>query len=323
MAETSHRLTNKEIFDSIRNTNLLSDATKELYMKRLSTVLSEFRPIRTLYQQLLDPNGFRRSLDEYNRRLSYDTKKRLSAATLAQFYGIMSSILIHHEDVQEDNPELLSRWKDLRREVAKPVDEHYDSNEPNGKQERANMSWDDIVKVRDSLKPNSYEKLLVSMYTMISPVRSDLDLVELHNKYPKNKDEGNHIVLGKINKMILNDYKTSKNYHTIEIDLPEELISVIKASLEAHPRHHLFVTKQGKAYDKPNTWNAWANRKVKKIFDNKDFTLTMFRHIYLSRKDLDLGDKTRKEKGEIAKNMQHSIDMQNRYEWKDKKKESD
>ena len=59
---------------------------------------------------------------------------------------------------------------------------------------------------------------------------------------------------------------------------------------------------------------AWANRVLKDLF-NKDFTLTMLRHIYITRRDLKLEEKSGTEREKIAKMMGHSVEQQGRYLW--------
>ena len=62
-------------------------------------------------------------------------------------------------------------------------------------------------------------------------------------------------------------------------------------------------------------FSAWANEKLSSIF-SKTFTLTLFRHIYLSElpKDITVEDRQR-----ISQLMGHSIVVQMTYQWNEER----
>ena len=86
-------------------------------------------------------------------------------------------------------------------------------------------------------------------------------------------------------------------------------------------KKYLFVQKNGEPYDKPNTFNKWANRTLKKIFKKDNFSLTTLRHIYITRRDLKLEEKSGLERDKIAKVMGHSVGTQQNYLWHTYEKE--
>ena len=99
----------------------------------------------------------------------------------------------------------------------------------------------------------------------------------------------------------------------MEIDLPVELIKEIDESLKLKPRKYLFVSTNGEAFNNSNSFNKWANRELKKIFNKKNISLTTLRHVYISGQNMD--GKTRMERNKIAKKMMHSVDTQDKYRW--------
>jgi len=110
---------------------------------------------------------------------------------------------------------------------------------------------------------------------------------------------------------------TDKKYGRIEIEIPKELYEEIKLSIKINPRKYLFVSSgNNKPYKEGKTFNSWANKTLKKVLGKKNFTLSMFRHIYISRRDLKLEEKSGLEQDKLAKIMGHNInDQQKKYSW--------
>ena len=292
-------------YNYIENTKLLKKVSKQLYIRRLNIIQNEFFTKKpSIYWIMNNLDKFKTAL------LNYGKRTGLSRNTLSGFYVPIISLLLAFRDIQEKQPTLLKEWKQSKDSIID--NEHIMNNEPNEKQKKALITFDEIEKIRNKLPDGSDGKLIISLYTMIPPLRADFDKVRIYDKDPNN-DKENYIVLNK-KKLILNKYKTDKVYGKKEINLPKELMKQINLSLEKKQRDYLFIQKNGNPYIS-NSWNIYANRLLKKII-NENFSLTMFRHIYISRPDLDLNNKTLKEKQEIADQMGHSIETQSKYYWK-------
>lgn len=311
-------ITNTQFMNFVKNTKILSQNTKNIYIKRLSTINCEFEPKQTLLYWILHPQEFKKALLDYKNKPNLNTKKRLSAQSISQFLTVMISLILHHQEIQEMHPDLLGQWKKMKNDINEEVIEHYDSNKPNERQAKALFSFKELEEIRDNLPIGSDARLLLSLYTMIPPLRSDFDNVKLYFDTPSH-NEGNYILFPPSGDpiLVLNIFKTHKVYESIKEKIPPLLFEEIKASLKLKPREYLFVNQKGLPYDKRGSWNVWANRLLKKILKNPSFNLTMFRHIYLSREDLNLSHKTRKERKEISNLMGHSLDQQDKYTWKD------
>ena len=149
----------------------------------------------------------------------------------------------------------------------------------------------------------SYERLLLMMYTEIPPLRSDFYQTKIYRTESCSWD-GNYIVLGNQSVLVLQKYKTAKVYKTLRIDLPPILVFEIEASLAKNPRNYLFVSTRTKTpYTRPNSYNRWANRVLKKLFGNENISLSMLRHIYVSRRDLKLEDKSGLEQDKMGHSL--------------------
>ena len=151
----------------------------------------------------------------------------------------------------------------------------------------------------------------VSKDMMLYEHLKDVDYGDRENILPIN-----YIVLSD-KKLVLQKYKTSGSYGTLVINLPDILINEINNVMNSRNNNdYLFISKQtGKYYKKEGTFNRWANRTLKKIFNNKYFNLTMLRHIYITRRDLKLETRSGLEQQSVAKLMGHSIEQQRKYLW--------
>ena len=310
----------KEIPDSqfikdIENTNLLSILSKKTYLKQLYKITNDFfDPPRSIHWVIHNPDKFIEACDEW---VSKKSKPYLQS-TKAQYIAPILYCLTSHRSLMEANPRLKYKWEQLRELIVKPDDAtevELDCG-MSKKQLEANMSFDEICKIRDELPDGSMTKLLISLYTMIPPIRSDFDNVKIFDEKPKKYDQ-NYLVLNKRPQLVISQYKTANRYDSNIIDLPDELVRQIKISLKIHPREYLFVTYSGEPYSNANSFNKWANRTIKKALNNDAFSLTMFRHIYLSRPDLDLDNLPFKDRRALGKKMGHSSFTQKTYIIKD------
>ena len=224
---------------------------------------------------------------------------------------------MHNQELRENEKDLFFRWKEEFKIIKDPIDKMYLSNEPNDKQKKAFVSYDELLKIREKLPEGSFQRLLLYMYTSIPPVRSDYYKTKIYKKKPSSDvSETNYIVMVTKPYLVLNKYKTAKTYKTIIIDIPDDLKKEIEKSLEKYPRDYLFVSTQNNLpYKNENTFNKWANRSLKSILNKDGFSLTMLRHIFVSRPDLKLNEKTGLEQQKIASKMGHNVSTQKKYMW--------
>jgi hypothetical protein len=151
---------------------------------------------------------------------------------------------------------------------------------------------------------------------MIAPVRCDYFRTKLiYNQEEILSVENNNYIFLNESRIVLQDYKTMDLYGKINIDIPIELKTEIEQSLKLFPRDYLFVSTKTKEPYKKGTFNKWANRTLKKILNNKHISLVTLRHIYLSRRDLKIENKSIEERKHIANIMGHSLQEQEYYMW--------
>ena len=314
--------------DFVRNTRFLQENTKQVYLRRYEVIK------RDIYKKPFDyilkhPNMFMKKLDEYAKNQKGRVgNQELSLHTKDGYISAIKALFIYNQDLKETAYDLLQKWENVHNLVRLPIDEKYKSNKPTIRQEAGYMSFDDIIKTRSKLKDGSIEKLLITMYTDIPPVRSDFYSTKIcfinseddEDDLKKNmKQDENFVMINKSDhaksKLILRKYKTVKNYKEIDIELTDEIVKQILYSLEKNKRDYLFVGKDNKPFEKENSFNSFANRLLKKTLNNQNFSLCMFRHSYISREDLKLEEKSGLAQDKIAKIMGHSISQQAKYRW--------
>lgn len=317
----------------IRDTKFLKDNTKEIYLKNLTKakeIWKTCKPSTDMYKNkcndkddsfhniIYNPTCYREKLQNYKTTSTGRISNKASDHTLNGLIAPFISIFMYNQELKEKESELFIQWKEEFKIIRDPIDKQYKSNAPTERQKESYISYDEVIKIRDNLKPGTFPRLLLYMYTAIPPVRSDYYKTKIYKKKPSNEnaDETNYIVMTKNPYLVLNKYKTAKTYKTIVIDFPPDLKKEIEISLEKYPREYLFVsTRDMKPYKLEGTFNKWANRTLKSTVKNGSFSLITLRHIFISRKDLALHEKTGLEKEIIAAKMGHSLGMQDGYRW--------
>lgn len=298
-----------DLLASIRNTRFLKEPTKIEYLRRIN----DFKNVtgKDLNYLLLNPDYSIKEILDYVKRNNFGshTADKIACCFVAVFN--------YNQNFREKHKDKYDVWcKLVKKKIKDVIDSKYNANTPTDRQIGAYISFETLTKKRDELPEGSIERLLLYMYTAIPPARNDYYNLRIYYRKPK-YDVGNYIVFKqrKNSIIVLNEFKTAKTYESISIQVPPDLYDEIKTSLSKDPRDYLFVsTQNGKPYQSSNTFLRWANRTLKAIFQN-DMSLTTLRHIYISRRDLQLETKSGIERKRIADTMGHSLNQQQRYLW--------
>jgi len=225
-------------------------------------------------------------------------------------HGYYSSIVAY---LQHEAPAAMKEykniWKAIQTENYKPISEHYITQEPTERQKVTQIDWADVIRVRDSLS-NSVEKLLLAFYSYIEPVRADYYATALLKPGEPVPATENYIILGAEYKLVIQNFKTSKTYKTIEHVLPEPLKELLNESLRIEPRPFLFIKRRLSDKDPiqpmtPNEFSSWANRALSRTF-NRPTNLTALRHSFVETIDY---NRPIQELRKITDAMGHSISM--------------
>jgi integrase len=213
---------------------------------------------------------------------------------------------------------LRERWNSINQENAAPIVQRRMENKPTVLQEAkggSRMTREEITAIREGLPMDSIERLLISMYTLIPPVRADYFATEVLKGDEAQPTARNYVRIRGDGTMtsVLTDFKTAKIYRQITNELPPELVRVVVASLTKAPRSYLFVNANGKPHTR-NSFTLWSRRVLSRVF-GKDFTLVFFRHAYATHHVLHMGQITDAQIKDISDKMGHSAEMFKAYRW--------
>lgn len=280
----------------------LSETSKKQYSKKIPQWISYLPTPKNLNNLINNPEQSIKHLEE--------TDKIKHSASNHHIY--ISSVVAFIKYILK-NEEHLKKWKTYEKTNWKPIAEHYEENKPTELQSNKIMTFEEIDTIRKSLEKGSLERLLISFYTLIEPIRADYYATEILTAPTEESSEENYIILTPItSKLIVKDFKTKQKYDKIENTLSDELRNELEESLKKHPRKYLFVMEDKQTPFTRKLFSNWACRTLSRIL-KQPMTLTVLRHIYITEKIK--SNKTATELRDMAMKMGHSRDLQRVYEW--------
>jgi len=278
----------------------IDDVKKKLSHLHYTSQRNYFNSIIILLMALNHDKKYDKLIDEYNEIRDEGNKKYQDDNAT----GVIS-------DKQKENFVELS-------EVQKMIDEMEKEIKDKG------------LKKKDSLAPKEKQLIqvfiLYNIYTRL-PMRNDVSGMtittkRLYNKLSEDeKKENNYLVVEK-NKMffVLNQFKTSKKYKELDIDVPKDLEKLLRFYIRVNKLSNgdvLFTSSTGK----PLSRNALSQLflKTSKKYLDKSISTTMLRKIVLSDKFADV----KKEQEEMAEITGHSVATMNKVYVKQKEEKKD
>jgi integrase len=246
--------------------------------------------------------------DKYNTRKSY-----------------LSAIFSTYNDDRSKIPKVL---KDAINEEFKLQKEKEDSQELTPEQEENYLAWKDILKVQKQLKDKTdknktewLEYIVVSLYTLTSPVRADYAGMIVRKSYRDSKKNAKKNVFVQTTKpyFVFTDYKTAETYGKVKVPVPKQLAEVITEYFEhlGHVPEYLL----GNTYN-PVILSNFIRSTFKK-YTNKNVGINLLRHSYLTHMNNEGKLRSIKDKTAVAKKMMHSIETQTKYDLPKKGAESE
>jgi hypothetical protein len=285
--------------------------TLDSYLARIRTMRAKLGGAE-LHTILLNPDTYYPQLKTAYESLT--TRKNILTVILALF-KIDEALAKEHKAAHDG-------WKKLHDDLARLQEAKVRRSEPEAKQVEKYTSYEEITAKYEELRkrgPHTTERqsmqfLLLSVLVHLRPKRADLGHIRIYkNKDPRNTTE-NYMVLREkgASYLVMNLYKTSKYYQTVEEELPEGLRRDIITSLARHPRVFLFAKDDGEPMSN-NTYSAFVKRTFTEFF-GRGTGVSLLRHIYITEK-LDFDDMTLEEQENEAKLMLHTSGLQRRYKW--------
>lgn len=226
------------------------------------------------------------------------------------YFSIVLGLFKYNPEFKAKHTAHHKKWHDAFKGAEDVVNERYESNEPTARQRQGYVPYAEIVKKRDGLPRGHMYRLLLGMYTHIKPMRCEYARVALYKgRLPeREKQEPNYINLS-TGRLIIRHFKTRKHHDPYDIELPDALMTDLRKSLEEAPRDWLFVNAKGEPYTQ-SVYTHWTGRVFMEVF-GKPLTVALIRHSFVN--DIDFNAVSIQEKKEIAREMGHTVETQDRY----------
>jgi phosphoenolpyruvate synthase/pyruvate phosphate dikinase len=242
-------------------------------------------------------------------------KKYDSYNTRKQYLSAIMSTYEDKKDIPQVYKEAILKEFDLQK--------HKEKNQVlTPEQDKNYLSWKEIMKVQKLLakmehknRPQWLAYLVVSLYTLTSPVRSDYGSMKVDSRKRKT---GNCFVNRKTRPyFVFREYKTKEAYGEIEVPVPKPLMRVIEEWFE-----HLGYVPEfllDKEYN-----NIVLSNYVRDVFhrySGKAVGINLLRHAYITEYLPKL--KSIRKKEAVARKMMHSKERQELYNLPDKEGSGD
>ena len=292
----------------------IHDNSKKIYHSRLAEWI-QFMP--THFQSVTHII----MLPELAMKVLHSHLKTNTPSTRHMYIVAILSFIKHHIThlseciTTEIATSLREQWNAIHTHNEAPIVQLRLENKPTVLQQAkggSQLSFQQIMEIREQLPLGSMERLLISMYTLIPPVRADYFALHIIHD-DQEPVHPNYLRIRHANMdTVLRDFKTAKTYHHIRNDLPLLLTQEIHHSLQSCPREFLFVNAQGKPHTR-NSFTLWTRRILTRVLQT-DFTLVFFRHAFATHY-VTHHNPTDLEISEISKKMGHSAEMFRAYRW--------
>lgn len=184
-------------------------------------------------------------------------------------------------------------YRDQMLEDIKEYNKEIDKQEKDDKQKESWVSGEDIEKLYKELESNAkylYKKKTISptdlqqiqFYIILSllggvyiPPRRSKDYVDFKIKNI-DKEKDNYF---EKDKLFFNSYKTAKTYGLQAVEIPKELIKILKKWISVNPTEYLFFDSKMNKLS-----NVKLNQRLNKLFDGKKVGVNQLRHTFLTDK---------------------------------------
>tara|TARA_R110001632_G_scaffold167721_4_gene286268 strand:- start:43 stop:1002 length:960 start_codon:yes stop_codon:yes gene_type:complete len=257
---------------------------------------------------------------------------KIALSTKRNYYGAILVALGTRSDDYE-NDKLMLFYKEKLQIINDEYNADINEHRKTKKQEENWASLKELAIIRNKFKNHirkekyrektqlTYEErnhltyyLVISLYTLIEPVRLDYAPMSIVTDLADDDNETNFLYIKSrtIKKFILNEYKTFNKYGKKIIDIPPELNSVINLYLKFHSVNNSFLMNF-KNEPLKSTELTLLIPKAFSQYTDKHITLNLLRHIYCTEK-IELKDPEQlAQEVKIASNMCHSLAIQQKY----------
>ena len=297
--------------------SVLAQKTQQVYSnsnKRLAAVLK----VEALTPELLADS---KKIIELVESITKKDGKPLGHDGRRGYYSALMTLLPKQGELWQIYRAKVQEHSKITGEIAK-------KQELTEREEGKWLSWEQILAVRDKLKPETPDDffqyqdwIILCLYTMVPPLRVDYSPMAVVEEVPKDT-KGNFLVLSPTkNCFVLQEYKTAGTYGRVEFDIPDELLDVLYEWVVYNPSGWLLLKGDGEPYTDYNL-SQRVGRIMEKATRGADGSagkicgVTMMRHAYKTW--LHRGEKPTLVAEAEAKKMLHSASAAQSYRRIDK-----
>jgi hypothetical protein len=243
--------------------------------------------------------------DKYDK---FNTRKSYLSAIMSSYKSKSEIPEIYKEAIKKEFN--LMKAKEEAQELTPEQDANY-------------LDWEvllgvqkDLKNIEDKSEAQELAYLVVSLYTLTSPVRADYGRMEVVKKYKKT---GNIFVNSGQPYFVFREYKTAKTYGETKVKCPVALKNVIRRYFDILGEVPEFLL--GKEYD-PIVLSNYV-RDVFRRYTGKSVGVNLIRHAYITYLNDEGRLRTTKQKEEVAHDMLHSTAQQQKYDLPESDSDSD
>lgn len=286
--------------------------------KSLKTMATYNRLLNTLRTKFDAPDGDLKFTKRATEIIAYVESLDKSYASKKLYYAVLVSVL---RDLKTGKTKLLRVAEAAYR--AKMVEYNTRLGEIAQQQIMSEreigiwLTWEDVLEAYRKLKVAAEENpqdkklyrdyVILSLYTLVPPLRSDYSPVRITTTDDEQKD--NKIVVDSSGvSFVLHDYKTAKQYGVQRMTFPTELENIIRHWLSLETSGFLFSVN-GKAASE--SWLSGQVRSIMLRLTGKASGINILRHSYITY--MRRGEQPVIAQNNLAASMLHSNGMSQLY----------
>ena len=194
-----------EYLKYINESNQLKNNSKEIYTRRLTNIknymweqTNGIIDENTTYSYdttfdfiISNPKIFIKYLNDFLKSKKGRQGETLGLHVKEGYVNVIKALFNYTPSKKQYDNNQFNIWCKVYMKIKKPLDDQYKSNKPTKRQEEAYIPFEELDKKRKLLPKGSPERLLLSMYTLIPPVRNDYWRTRIYKNYEdynKNKN---------------------------------------------------------------------------------------------------------------------------------------
>lgn len=247
----------------------------------------------------------------------YIAKEYPNVTTRKNMVNAVKAVFKYADGLANAYPKELEEWTIIHNKLRHRSELRQENGEFSQREAANWVDWPTVLAKLQELADVEYgsnDHLLLALYSLQEPLRQDFGCVRLVRRLPVSVPTRENFMVfhkdGSI-QLVLNEYKTAKKYKQYSRNVPYELATIITYSVKNNPRVYLFEDSSGSCYKSRNSFTKFSNGVLKRLFKPKIVTVSVLRHSFIS--SIDFNAATPGSLFRAAKNMAHSIGMQQRY----------